>query len=162
MKKNSIARPATLEDVKKLVRALNDSGVKYILIGGYALYAHGYRRATEDIDILIPKSRTAGEAVKQALMQLPDQVARDIDPAWIEQGETIRVVDEFVVDILMNACGETYESLERFIQIIDIDGLGVTTLDIEGLLRTKQSVRDQDKADKVVLEKALEQMKQSG
>ena len=95
-------------------------------------------------------------------MQLPDQVARDIDPAWIEQGETIRVVDEFVVDILMNACGETYESLERFIQIIDIDGLGVTTLDIEGLLRTKQSVRDQDKADKVVLEKALEQMKQSG
>lgn len=162
MKKNSIARPATLEDVKKLVRALNDSGVKYILIGGYALYAHGYRRATEDIDILIPKSRTAGEAVKQALMQLPDQVARDIDPAWIEQGETIRVVDEFVVDILMNACGETYESLERFIQIIDIDGLEVTTLDIEGLLRTKQSVRDQDKADKVVLEKALEQMKQSG
>jgi len=64
MMKDERARPATLEDVKQLISALNEAGAEYILIGGYALYAHGYRRATEDIDILIPKNRHAGEIVK--------------------------------------------------------------------------------------------------
>lgn len=111
--KDETTRPATLEDVKLLIKALNEAGAEYILIGGYALYAHGYHRATEDIDILIPKNKRAGEIVKQALLKLPDKAAVDIDPVWIEQGETVRVVDEFVVDLLMNACGETYESLQE-------------------------------------------------
>ena len=43
-------RPATIEDVKLLITALNAQGADYLLIGGYALFAHGYHRATEDID----------------------------------------------------------------------------------------------------------------
>ena len=38
------SRPATLDDLKSLVRSLNEHGVDYLLIGGYALYAHGYHR----------------------------------------------------------------------------------------------------------------------
>ena len=37
----------------RLVRRLEDLGVSYTLIGGYALILHGVRRFTEDIDILI-------------------------------------------------------------------------------------------------------------
>lgn len=59
--KEEPVRPATLKDVKLLIQALNEAGAEYILIGGYALYAHGYRRATEDINILIPNNRHAGE-----------------------------------------------------------------------------------------------------
>ena len=59
--KEEPVRPATLEDVKLLINALNEAGAEYILIGGYALYAHDYRRATEDIDMLIPNNRHAGE-----------------------------------------------------------------------------------------------------
>ena len=73
--KDETTRPATLEDVKLLIKALNEAGAEYILIGGYALYAHGYHRATEDIDILIPKNKRAGEIVKQALLKLPDKAA---------------------------------------------------------------------------------------
>ena len=36
------SRAATVEDLKELVRSLNDHGAEYILIGGYALHAHGY------------------------------------------------------------------------------------------------------------------------
>ncbi|MDO9012986.1 MAG: hypothetical protein Q7U78_14470 [Gallionella sp.] len=51
------SRPATSQDLKSLVAALNANGVDYLLIGGYALYAHGYQRATTDIDILVqPKN----------------------------------------------------------------------------------------------------------
>lgn len=161
MKDQQAVRPATLEDVKLLVNALNEAGAEYVLIGGYALYAHGYRRTTEDIDILIPKNRMAGEVVKQALLKLPDKAAKDIDTAWIEQGETIRVVDEFVIDLLMNACGETYESLKDFIEIIDLDGIPVKTLDLEGLIRTKESTREKDKMDFMILKKALAESKKN-
>ena len=44
----AFSRPATLDDLKLLMKALNDHGVDYFLIGGYALAAHGYLRATTD------------------------------------------------------------------------------------------------------------------
>jgi len=53
-----ISRPATIEDLKTLLRSLNAHGVEYLLIGGYALAAHGYQRATTDIDCLAD-ARTA-------------------------------------------------------------------------------------------------------
>jgi hypothetical protein len=60
-----ITRPATLEDLKTLLRSLNANGVDYLLIGGYALAAHGYQRATTDIDIVFPATAAAGQRVKK-------------------------------------------------------------------------------------------------
>lgn len=161
MNENEISRPATLEDLKTLLRALNEHQVDYLLIGGYALFAHGYHRATTDIDVLVPATKAAGEKVKSALMILPDHTARDIDPSWFEEGENIRVVDAFVVDIMLNACGETYQTLSRFAQTIDFDGIPVRTVSLEGLLRTKQTMRDKDIADRVVLERAIEALRKN-
>lgn len=149
------SRPATLDDLKALVSALNAHGVDYLLIGGYALLLHGYSRTTIDIDLLVPADRATGERLRQALMILPDQAARDLDPAWFEEGETIRVADDIVVDILFNACGETYVTLADHAQTVDLDGIPVRTVDLEGLLRTKQSLRDKDVPDRRVLERAL-------
>lgn len=149
------SRPATLEDLKTLVESLNRHGADYLLIGGYALFAHGYHRATTDIDVLVPGTLKAGEKIKEALMVLPDRAARDIDPSWFVQGENIRVADAFVVDVMLNACGETYETLKGFAETIDLDGLAIRTVNLEGLLRTKQTMRDKDKADRMVLERAL-------
>ncbi len=72
------SRPATLEDLKTLIRALNEKGADYLLIGGYALFAHGHHRATTDIDVLVPASREAGMKVREALMVLPDQAAKNL------------------------------------------------------------------------------------
>jgi hypothetical protein len=149
-------RPATLEDLKGLIRSLNQHGADYLLIGGYALFAHGYHRATTDIDVLVPATQEAGRKLRDALMVLPDQAARDIDLLWFEEGENIRVADAFVVDIMLNACGETYETLRQYAETIDLDGLPVRTINLEGLLRTKQTMRDKDIADRAVLERALE------
>lgn len=148
-------RPATLEDLKTLISSLNKQGADYLLIGGYALFAHGYHRATTDIDLLVPATRKAGERLKQALMLLPDQAAKDIDPAWFEEGEKIRVADAFVVDIMLNACGETYETLKQYAETVDLDGIPIRTINLEGLLLTKQTTRDKDISDRIILERAL-------
>lgn len=156
------SRPATLEDLKSLILSLNAQRADYLLIGGYALFAHGYHRATTDIDVLVPASKDAGERVRAALMVLPDQVAKDIDPAWFEEGENIRVADAFVVDIMLNACGETYETLQQYAETVDLDGIPVRTINLEGLLLTKQTTRDKDVSDRIILERALKVLRERG
>lgn len=153
-------RPATLEDFKTLIHALNEMDADYLLIGGYALFAHGHHRATTVIDVLVPANREAGRKVREAMMVLPDQAAKDLDPAWFEEVENIRVADAFVVDIMLSACGETYETLKHYAETVDLDGFPIRTVNLEGLLRTKQTMRDKDVADRVILERALETIRQ--
>jgi predicted nucleotidyltransferase len=153
-------RPATLDDLKNLVRLFNDAKVEYLLIGGYALFAHGYQRATIDIDFIFPPRKEVGVLVKKALMSLPDKVAAELDPAWFEEGENIRVADQFLVDIMFNACGQTYDSLSHMAQTTQIDGVEVKTISLEGLLLTKQTVREKDVQDRLVLERAISALKE--
>lgn len=155
------SRPATLEDLKALLRSLNQHHVDYFLIGGYALAAHGYQRATTDIDIVVPASAMAGQRVKEALLILPDQAAKEIKPAWFEEGENIRVADAFVVDVLLNANGQTYEMLRPYAQTITFEGIPVSTINLEGLLLTKQTLREKDVSDRIIIERALEVMRAS-
>ncbi|MBA4215604.1 MAG: hypothetical protein C0449_21265 [Polaromonas sp.] len=149
------SRPATLEDLKQLLRSLNEHGADYLLIGGYALAAHGYQRATTDIDVVVPATAEAGLRVKAALMVLPDQAAKDLMPEWFNESENIRVADAYVVDLMLNANGQTYESLSRYAQTIDLGGIPVKTINLEGLLLTKQTTRDKDALDRTIIERAL-------
>ena len=153
------ARPATVDDLKRLLSALAVEQVDYVLIGGYALYALGYQRATTDIDLLLRPTREQGERAQRALLTLPDKVARQLDPDWFAEGETIRVADAFVVDLMFSACGESIETLRDHIVGIDLDGIPMRTLDLEGLLKTKQTARDKDALDRIVLERALDALR---
>ena len=153
-------RPASLQDLKALIDSLNQRQVDYLLIGGYALFVHGYHRATTDIDLLVPATMESGRKVKAALMVLPDQAAKDLEPEWFTEGENIRVADASLVDVMLNACGETYETLKQYAVTVDLEGIPVRTVSLEGLLRTKQTARDKDVADRNILERALELFKQ--
>ena len=149
------SRPATFEDLKTLLRSFHEHGVEYLLVGGYALAAHGYPRATVDIDVVVPASIQAGRKVKAALMVLPDQAAKDLEVEWFEAGDNIRVADAFVVDLLLTANGQTYETLNRYAEVIDVDGIPVRTITLDGLLLTKQTLREKDAPDRLVIERAL-------
>ena len=151
------SRPATLNDLKKLIQSLNEQNAQYLLIGGYALFAHGYHRTTTDIDLVVPANQAAGKCIRNALMVLSDQSVKSLDLTWFDEGENIRIADEIIVDLLFNACGESYETLKAYAEIIDLDGIPVRTLNLEGLLRTKQGAREKDSADRWVLERALEE-----
>ena len=115
-------RAASVEDLKTLLKALQQENVDYLLIGGYALYTLGYQRGTTDIDVLMRPTREQGERAKRALLLLPDRAAKDLNPDWFPEAENIRVADAFVVDVMFNACGETYESLLPFAVTINFDG----------------------------------------
>ena len=54
-----------LADVEAILRALNDAEVRYLIVGGLAVVAHGYVRYTADVDIVLDlKSENALRAIK--------------------------------------------------------------------------------------------------
>jgi hypothetical protein len=44
------------DTLRRIARRLDDLGVDYAVVGGMALFEHGYRRFTEDVDILVTRA----------------------------------------------------------------------------------------------------------
>lgn len=60
--------------LESIVRGLNDAGVRYLLVGGLAVAAHGYLRFTADVDVVLdldPENLRKGMGVFRALGYRP-------------------------------------------------------------------------------------------
>lgn len=153
-------RPATWDDLIVLGRALEKAGARYALIGGYAISAHGYQRFSEDIDILVDPSPDNTPRWVEALSSLPDGAAKELagDPDVFErEGHyAIRINDEITIDVMPAACGHGWAELSAYsIRIELAKGVSVNVLSLDGLLLTKEGIRDKDRADRAVLLRAL-------
>jgi hypothetical protein len=156
-------RPATWDDLKQIARYLDEAGARYALVGGYAIAAHGFVRFSEDIDILVDPAPDNTRHWVDALSRLPDGAARELadDPHIFERegNYAIRINDEFTVDVLPAACGHSWQELSKFIEVISVDGTPLRVLSLEGLLLTKEGLRDRDRADAAVLRSAIEKLR---
>lgn len=45
----------THQALKKIAGKLNELGIDYVVVGGMAMFQHGYRRFTEDVDLLVTR-----------------------------------------------------------------------------------------------------------
>jgi hypothetical protein len=61
-------------DVGGLLTALDDAGVRFVVIGGFAVSAHGYPRATKDLDIVPDPEPENLERLASALQTLDAEV----------------------------------------------------------------------------------------
>ncbi len=145
----------TLLDLRTLLTSLQKNGVEYILIGGQAIALHGFPRATEDVDLVVPFDEENGKKLIKSLAFLNS--AKDLQSEWfsaeanVDEIQNIRVQDELVVDILFAANGQTYQSLLPHLKTISFNGMSIRTLDIDGLLKTKTDFREKDIIDRAVL-----------
>jgi hypothetical protein len=65
-----------------IFEVLRRHGVAFVVVGGHAVNAHGYRRSTEDIDIVWLRSDDAEKALLKALIEIDAKyIGTDIDPA---------------------------------------------------------------------------------
>jgi hypothetical protein len=60
-----------LSGFEAIVRALNGAGVRYLLVGGVAVNAHGYGRNTFDVDIVIQLN--------------PENIEKTFDALWMAE-----------------------------------------------------------------------------
>ena len=56
---------AVQQAMRRIAKRLDELGVPYAIVGGMALFQHGFRRFTEDVDILVTR-----EGLKQIHEQL--------------------------------------------------------------------------------------------
>jgi predicted nucleotidyltransferase len=156
-------RPATWDDVRKLAQLLNDSNVEYALVGGYAIAAHGFNRFSEDIDILVNPSAENSQRWIVALSELPDQVARELlsepDVFAKDARYALRINDEITIDVMPSIAGHSWNEMRKHIETVDLEGVPLRLLNLEGLLLTKQGLRPKDQMDAAVLTRALEEIK---
>jgi hypothetical protein len=148
-------RLPTTDDLLLLCRRLNEAGAKYLVLGGFAIIQLGFARATEDIDLLIETSPENFAKVKSAMMGLPDGAVRDVNAEDFQECLVVRVGDEFVVDLMRQACGIDFAEASAHIVTHSVAGVPIPFASPELLWRTKQTHRDKDALDRTFLARLL-------
>jgi len=150
-----LARAPEPEDVIRICRALNESGARYLLIGGFAVIAHGAGRFTKDIDLLIDDAPENVARVKRALAVLPDNAAAEVAEDDVRNHVVVRVADEVVVDLMGRACGVGYAEAASDAETFERNGVAIPIASPATLLRLKDTPRLQDAIDRAFLENVI-------
>jgi hypothetical protein len=147
-------------DFKELLCALNAHGVKYLIVGAYAVSIHAQPRATKDLDILVKPDAGNGKAIFAALKEFGAPL-QDMTPAdFAGSGSFFRMGREPVaVDILSEIPGVDFDAAwdRRSENIIDASsGLKANFISREDLIAAKlASGRPQDVADVSAIRQAF-------
>ena len=150
------ARAPEPEDLVRICRALNEAGARYILIGGFAVIAHGGSRFTKDIDLLVDAAPDNVSRVKAGLLVLADRAAADVADDDVAEHTVVRIVDEVVIDLMGRACGLTYADVALDVEQHDLGGVMVPVASPSALIRTKDTYRPQDAIDRAFLTALLD------
>jgi len=137
------------QDFKEFIQSLNDNGVRYLVIGGYAVAFHGHPRYTKDMDVWIAMDAENAANMVKALdqfgfaslgLQAADFLTRD---QIIQLGYPPNRID-----VITTATGVDFETCYAARVQADVNGLLVNFIDLESLKRNKRSAgRHQDLAD---------------
>jgi hypothetical protein len=149
------ARAPEPEDLVRVCRALNDAGALYVLIGGFAVIAHGAGRFTKDIDLLVDDAPENVSRVKRGLSILADNAAAEVADSDVRDHTVVRVVDEVIIDLMGRACGLAYADVAADMEWHDLSGVRVPVASPAALVRTKNTYRPQDAIDRSFLQQIL-------
>lgn len=137
------------QDFKEFIQSLNDNGVHYLVVGGYAVALHGYPRYTKDIDVWVEMTAENAYKIVKALDQfgfgslelkesdftVPDQILQLGYPP-------VRI------DILTTLPGVKFSECYPSHTTVDVEGVSVNFIDLENLKKNKKATgRHQDLAD---------------
>jgi hypothetical protein len=153
------------KDYREMLQCLADEGVKFLLVGAYAVAAHGYPRATMDIDIWVMPSPHNAKAVLKALRRFGAPL-HGLSLSDLLKDDTIFQIGVAPrrVDIITGASGLRFEDAFARSAEVSIEGIQVRIPSVDDLIRNKRaSGRTKDLADAEALEslKTSEQGKSS-
>lgn len=144
-------------DLRALLAALHEREVRFVVIGGVAVGAHGYVRATEDLD-LVPDPDPANLKLLTAALvaldsTLPTVEGRPFDPdkdgAVIIRGGNVTADRLGGLDVVQRLRGvPTYAELAEDAVESDLLGIPVRVCSLGRLREMKRALgRAQDRAD---------------
>jgi predicted nucleotidyltransferase len=146
-------------DPARIFKTLDRNGVDYLTIGAWAVIAHGYVRATADIDFVARLDKQNMERLAAALSQLNarlrgvDADKLDIDPTdpqvLISGASFTMDTDAGPLDFLNDVPGSAdYDAMRARARQANAGGVTVWVVGYEDLIRMKEaSGREQDLLD---------------
>jgi predicted nucleotidyltransferase len=132
--------PELPSDFKEFLNLLRSHGVKYLLIGGYAVIYHGFPRATGDMDIWIAvdpeNARRMVETVREFGFDTPD-----LSPAlFLQDNSMVRMGNVPVrIEILTRVSGVEFEACYGNRVEGEMDGVEVSLISLHDLLANKRA-----------------------
>lgn len=143
------------DDYKDLLRAFIDERVKFMIVGAYAVAAHGHVRATMDIDLWVEPSRANAAAVLRAL-EAYGAPLHDLTEDDLRRDDTIFQIGVIPrrIDVITGVSGLRFSEAYSRAPAITLDGIEVHVLSLDDLIRNKRATgRLQDLADVEALER---------
>jgi hypothetical protein len=146
-------------DFLELLRLLNDEKVEYLIVGGYAVAAHGHPRFTRDLDLWVNPTIQNGKKIVAALDKFGFQSLGLIAKDFVEPDTAIqlgyppaRVV--FVTELDGLTFKEAYPSRVKKTE----QNLEIYYIDLLSLIKCKRlTSRPQDLEDAEFLSHMLEE-----
>lgn len=87
-----------LPDLTALLRALTDAGIEFVVVGGVAVAAHEYVRATEDVDLVPAPGHENLDRLANLLVELEGRLTLnlerpigDVERRGLHQGRNLSV-----------------------------------------------------------------------
>ncbi len=136
-------------DLREFVQSLNENNVRYLIVGGYAVAAHGHPRYTKDLDIWIEMMPENAERLVCAIEQFGFGSLK-------LQAEDFLVPEQIIqlgyppnrIDLINSLKGVNFEECYRSKAEITITDVKVNFIDLTNLKKNKQATgRFQDLAD---------------
>lgn len=141
---------------REFLNLLNSNGVRYLIVGGYAVAFHGHPRATGDLDVWVPEDPTNLDRLRRALIEFGFEDSSIPRGVFKPDRRVLRIgVAPCRLEILAQISGVDFEqSFQRSIACV-LDGVEVRIIGLDDLLINKgASGRLKDLADVAELDRA--------
>jgi hypothetical protein len=142
-------------DFVEMLSALSAEGVEHLVVGGWALAAHGHPRATKDLDIYVRPTPENAARVMRALQRFGAPLFGLSVTEISSPGAILQIgVPPLRIDITTVIDGVTFEEAWAGRTTARFGSVEAPVLGRADLLRNKRAVgRPQDVADVEVLER---------
>jgi len=132
-----------------MLQLLLEEQVEFMLVGAYAMGAHGYPRATGDIDIWVEASKNNAPKVITALKKFGAPLAQISLEDFSQEGTVFQIgVTPRRIDIITKISGVTYQEAYQDKVTVNVEGLNIPLISLDKFVKNKlASGRDKDTID---------------
>jgi hypothetical protein len=142
------------DDFRDMLVALFDAGADFLVVGAFAMSAHGYARNTGDLDIWIRREPSNVERVWKALQSFHAPLASLTREDLLTPDIVFQMgVAPIRIDLLTSIDGVEFDSAWESRISLEIEGRRVPVIGIQALIDNKRACgRPKDIADAKKLE----------
>ena len=142
------------QDFRDMLVALNDAEVDYLVVGAYAVAAHGFPRATGDLDIWVRANPESAGNLLSALTVFGAPMHEVSAADFSSPSIVFQIgVPPGRIDILTDVSGVNFDAAWANRMTVEIDGVKLSIIGRSDLIANKRETgRPKDIADLAFLE----------